>query len=41
MALFDGSVTGEQWQQLAASGALWFLLPLAVGLVIVRRAEVK
>ncbi len=39
--LFLGSVTGEQWQQLAVSGTLWFLLPLAVGLVIVRRAEVK
>ncbi|MGZ5405909.1 MAG: ABC transporter permease [Nocardioides sp.] len=39
--LFDGSVSGEQWQQLAVAGTLWFLLPLAVGLVIVRRAEVK
>jgi ABC-2 type transport system permease protein len=40
-ALFDGSLTGEQWQQLAVAGTLWFLLPLAVGLAIVRRAEVK
>jgi hypothetical protein len=39
--LFNGSVTTEQWQQLAVSGTLWFLLPLAVGLFIVRRAEVK
>jgi ABC-2 type transport system permease protein len=39
--LFNGSVTTEQWQQLAVSGTLWFLLPLAVGLVIVRRSEVK
>ena len=39
--LFSGSVTTEQWQQLAVSGTLWFLLPLAIGLVIVRRAEVK
>ncbi|HSO63563.1 MAG TPA: ABC transporter permease [Ornithinibacter sp.] len=39
--LFNGSVSGEQWQQLAVAGTLWFLLPLAVGLVIVRRAEVK
>ena len=31
----------EQWQQLAVSGTIWFLLPLAVGLFIVRRAEVK
>ncbi len=39
--LFMGSVSGEQWQQLAVAGTLWFLLPLVVGLVIVRRAEVK
>ena len=39
--LFNGSVTTEQWQQLAVSGTLWFLLPLAIGLFIVRRAEVK
>ncbi len=39
--LFNGSVTGEQWQHLAVSGTIWFLLPLAIGLVIVRRAEVK
>ncbi len=40
-ALFNGSVSSEQWQHLAVSGTLWFLLPLAIGLVIVRRAEVK
>ena len=40
-ALFSGSVTSEQWQQLAVAGSLWLLLPLAVGLVIVRRSEVK
>lgn len=39
--LFEGSVSSEQWQQLAVSGTLWFLLPLVVGLVTVRRAEVK
>jgi hypothetical protein len=40
-ALFNGSVTSEQWQHLAVSGTIWFLLPLAVGLFIVRRSEVK
>ena len=40
-ALFMGTMTGEQWQQLAVSGTLWFLVPLAVGLVVVRRSEVK
>ena len=39
--LFNGSVTAEQWRQLAVSGTLWFLVPLAVGLIIVRRSEVK
>lgn len=41
MALFNGAMTSEQWQQLAVSGTLWFLLPLAVGLALVRRSEVK
>jgi ABC-2 type transport system permease protein len=40
-ALFEGSLTGEQWQQLAVAGTLWFLVPLAIGLAVVRRAEVK
>ena len=39
--LYNGTLTGEQWQHLAVSGALWFILPMAVGLVLVRRAEVK
>ena len=39
--LFDGSLSSQQWQHLATAGGLWFLLPMAVGLLIVRRAEVK
>ena len=39
--LFEGTLTSQQWQHLAASGVLWFLLPMAVGLFVVRRAEVK
>ena len=39
--LFGGVMTSEQWQHLAVSGTLWFVLPLTVGLVLVRRAEVK
>ncbi|KQZ88336.1 ABC transporter permease [Phycicoccus sp. Root563] len=39
--LFDGSLNSQQWQQLGVSGALWFLLPMAVGLLVVRRTEVK
>lgn len=41
MALFEGGLSSEQWQQLAVSGTIWFLIPLVVGIVIVRRAEVK
>ena len=39
--LFDGTVSSQQWQHLATAGALWFLMPMAVGLIVVRRAEVK
>jgi ABC-2 type transport system permease protein len=39
--LFDGSVSSQQWEHLAVSGGLSFLLPLVIGLLIVRRAEVK
>lgn len=39
--LFDGAVSSQQWQHLAVTGGVWFLLPMAVGLLIVRRAEVK
>jgi hypothetical protein len=39
--LFDGAVSGQQWQHLAVTGGLSFVLPLLIGLLIVRRAEVK
>ena len=39
--LFDGAVSGEQWAHLAVTGTLTLLVPLAVGLVLVRRSEVK
>ncbi len=39
--LFEGSVDGEQWAQLATSGLLWFVLPLAAGVALIMRAEVK
>lgn len=40
-ALFNGDLTGEQWANLAVSGMLWLVLPLAVGLLLIRRSEVK
>jgi ABC-2 type transport system permease protein len=39
--LMEGSVSGEQWAQLGVSSLVWFILPLAVGLRRVLRAEVK
>lgn len=39
--LFDGVPTGEQWAQLATSGLLWLVLPLAVGLWTLMRSEVQ
>jgi ABC-type transport system involved in multi-copper enzyme maturation permease subunit len=40
-ALFNGTMTGEQWANLAVAGAVWLVLPLTVGLWLLRRAEVK
>jgi ABC-2 type transport system permease protein len=39
--LIEGSISGEQWAQLAVSGFIWLVLPLAIGLWRVLRAEVK
>ncbi|MBF4770501.1 ABC transporter permease subunit [Nocardioides agariphilus] len=40
-ALLEGSVTAQQWLQLAITGLIWLVVPLAVGLRLVVRAEVK
>jgi ABC-2 type transport system permease protein len=40
-ALFNGGMTGEQWANLGTAGALWLVLPLAAGLALVMRTEVK
>jgi ABC-2 type transport system permease protein len=40
--LFSGvNLTGEEWAQFATSSLIWILLPFAVGLWRVLRAEVK
>jgi len=39
--LFDGGPNGDQWAQLATSGSIWLVLPLAVGLALTMRSEVK
>jgi len=39
--VFDQALTGEQWANIAVTGLTWLLLPLAIGLRFVVRAEVK
>lgn len=40
-ALFNGTLTGEQWTQLGVTSAIWLLAPLTVGVWLVLRSEVK
>jgi len=40
-ALFNGEMTSDAWAHLGTAGALWLVLPLAVGLLLVKRSEVK
>jgi hypothetical protein len=40
-ALIEGSVTSQQWVHLAVTGLIWLVVPMAVGLHRVVRAEVK
>ena len=39
--LFDVGMTSEHWAQLGVSSILWLVLPLAVGLALLMRSEVK
>ena len=39
--LYDGGMTGSDWAHLGVSGLIWLVVPLAVGLVMVMRSEVK
>ena len=39
--VFDRALTGEQWSNIAVTGITWLLIPLAIGLGFVMRAEVK
>jgi ABC-2 type transport system permease protein len=40
-ALFEGGMTGEQWANLGVTSLVWILIPLAIGIALVRRSEVK
>ncbi len=39
--VFDRALTGEQWANIAVTGVSWLLIPMAIGLGFVMRAEVK
>jgi ABC-type transport system involved in multi-copper enzyme maturation permease subunit len=40
-ALFEGSLSSEQWAQLGVTGVMWLALPILVGVRLVMRSEVK
>jgi ABC-2 type transport system permease protein len=40
-ALYDGPLSATEWGHLAVSGLVWLVIPLAVGLRMVLRSEVK
>jgi ABC-2 type transport system permease protein len=39
--LYDGHLNATEWAQFGTSGLIWLVVPLAVGLVMVMRSEVK
>ena len=42
VALFEGGTdTAREWAMLGSTTAIWIVLPLAVGLLLLRRSEVK
>jgi len=40
-ALFEGSLTGEQWAHIAVTATIWIVLPALLGLRLAMRSEVK
>jgi ABC-2 type transport system permease protein len=40
-ALFNGDMTGEQWANLGVTSVIWLLIPMAIGIRLVLRSEVK
>jgi len=40
-ALFNGSMTGEQWANLGVASLIWLVVPTLIGLRLVLRSEVK
>ena len=39
--IFDATLTGEQWAQIGVTGFIWLVIPMAIGLRLVMRTEVK
>ena len=39
--LYDETMTAEMWAHLGVAGLIWLVLPLTVGLAMIRRSEVK
>jgi ABC-2 type transport system permease protein len=39
--LYDGGLTATEWAHLGVSGLIWLIIPLAIGLRVVVRSEVK
>lgn len=40
-ALFNGTLTGEQWANLGVTSVIWLLVPMTLGIWAVLRSEVK
>jgi hypothetical protein len=40
-ALFNGSLSSEQWAQLGVTSVIWLVVPTIVGVAMVLRSEVK
>jgi ABC-2 type transport system permease protein len=39
--LYDGGMSGREWANLVVSGFIWLVVPMAIGLWRIQRAEVK
>jgi len=39
--LYDGGLSATQWAHVAVSGLIWLVIPLAIGLKVIMRSEVK
>lgn len=39
--LFDSTLTSQEWAQLGVASMIWLIIPMVIGLVLVRRSEIK